>query len=74
MKDTEIEALVDEADRINRNYDLAACIHVYIRRSATAITAIQAENSILRTEKHADAEAIGALRAVIRSIAGGNDE
>ena len=36
----EIEALVNEADRINRNYDLAAGIHVYIRRSATALTAL----------------------------------
>ena len=29
---------------------------------ATALTALQAENCILRTEKHADAEAIGVLR------------
>lgn len=31
--------------------------------AVAALTALQAENAILRTEKHADAEAIGALQA-----------
>lgn len=63
------ERLAKDCDRAQRDHDQwtsEAHLHfdaaATLRAQAERIKELEAENAILRTEKHADAEAIGALR------------